>query len=64
MNKWGKDKVSSKPDNVVKLSRWWAIYHLWCGACVYMYVNMSGLSDVLIGTPSGPVTDNVARTHG
>ena len=53
MSDWIKPKPESPKDNLNKPSRWWMIYHFWGGVCLNAYVNVSGLSKLLLGAPSG-----------
>ena len=34
-------------------SRWWIAYHLWGGICLKTYLDISGLTKLFLGTPSG-----------
>ena len=36
-----------------KTSRWWMLYHFWAGICLKAYVDVSGLSQYVLGNPSG-----------
>lgn len=36
-----------------KPSRWWMLYHFWAGMCAKFYVDVSGLSKFILGSPGG-----------
>lgn len=53
MDKWTEGETTNQPEKVDKPSRWWILFHLWGGVCLKAYVDVSGLSKLMLGTPSG-----------
>lgn len=53
MDKSTEGEAVIRPVNGEKLSRWWIVLHLWGGICLKMYLDVSGLSKLILGAPSG-----------
>ena len=53
MDKWTETESINQPEKQDKPSRWWILFHLWGGVCLKAYVDMSGLSKLFLGVPSG-----------
>lgn len=52
MNKWTDgDAVTARDQG--RPSRWWTVYHLWAGMCLKLFLDISGLSKLLLGAPQG-----------
>lgn len=48
-----KDEAVARPVKNEQPSRWWIAYHLWGGICLKTYLDISGLTKLLLGAPSG-----------
>jgi hypothetical protein len=53
MDKSSEDETISSKQKGEKPSRWWMLYHLWCGICVKVFADISGLSKFILGVTSG-----------
>lgn len=52
MDKLTENAAASQEDRSEQPSRWWMLYHFWGGICLKAYVDVSGLSSVVLGNPS------------
>lgn len=48
-----KGEAVTRPVKNEQPSRWWIAYHLWGGICLKTYLDISGLTKLLLGAPSG-----------
>lgn len=48
-----KGEAATRPTNNEQPSRWWIAYHLWGGICLKIYLDVSGLTKLFLGAPSG-----------
>ena len=48
-----KGEAAARPTNNEQPSRWWIAYHLWGGICLKTYLDVSGLTKLFLGAPSG-----------
>ena len=53
MDKWTEGEATSPKEKEEKPSRWWMLYHFWAGICLKAYVDVSGLSKIVLGAPGG-----------
>lgn len=54
MEKWTANKEVNCSDNTTsKPSKLWFLYHSWGGICLWLYMEVSGLSNYALPTPSG-----------
>lgn len=53
MDNWSENGAANPKQAIEKPSRWWILYHFWCGICVKVYADISGLSKLIVGSPSG-----------
>jgi len=53
MDKWTEGEATGPTKKEEKVSRWWMLYHFWGGICLKAYVDVSGLSQYVLGNPSG-----------
>lgn len=55
-------RINEKPvEKKEKLSHWWAGYHLWSGFCLWTFVDISGLFDLILGSPKSPDPASAGR---
>ena len=53
MGKWTETESINQPQKQGKPSRWWMLFHFWCGVCLKTYTDISGLSQLLLGSSKG-----------
>ena len=53
MDKWSKSEGETTEKVTEKPSHWWMLYHFWGGICLKAYIDVSGISKIILGEPSG-----------
>lgn len=53
MDKSTEGEAVVRPVKEEKPSRWWIVFHIWGGICLKTYLDVSGLSNLFLGAPSG-----------
>lgn len=53
MDKWSKSEGATTEKVTKKPSHWWMLYHFWGGICLNAYIDVSGISKIILGEPSG-----------
>ena len=53
MNKWKEVNTTNQTNEKDNPSRWWVLFHLWGGVCLKAYSDVSGFSQLLLGSPKG-----------
>lgn len=53
MDKWTEEDTVNQLQEKDKPSRWWMLFHIWGGVCLKTYADISGLSQLLLGSSKG-----------